>query len=42
MEQKKQEIIKERYRLNDERTAYNRVLRNDARLDARLDMLEQK
>ena len=42
MEQKKQEIIKERYRLNDERTAYNRALRNDARLDARLDMLEQK
>ena len=42
MEQKKQEIIKERYRLNDERTAYNRTLRNDARLDARLDMLEQK
>ena len=42
MERKKQEIIKERYRLNDERTAYNRALRNDARLDARLDMLEQK
>ena len=42
MEQKKQEIIKERYRLNDERTAYNRALRNDARLDARLDILEQK
>lgn len=42
MEQKKQEIIKERYRLNDERTAYNRALRSDARLDARLDMLEQK
>ena len=42
MEQKKQEIIKERFRLNDERTAYNRALRNDARLDARLDMLEQK
>ena len=42
MEQKKQEIIKERYRVNDERTAYNRALRNDARLDARLDMLEQK
>ena len=42
MERKKQEMIKERYRLNDERTAYNRALRNDARLDARLDMLEQK
>lgn len=42
MEQKKQEIIKERYRLNDERTAYNRALRNDARLETRLDILEQK
>ena len=42
MEQKKQEIIKERFRLNDERTAYNRVLRNDARLETRLDILEQK
>lgn len=41
MEQKKQEIIKERYRLNDERTAYNRMLRNDARLESRLDMLEE-
>ena len=40
MEKKKQEIIKERYRLNDERTAYNRMLRNDARLESRLDMLE--
>lgn len=42
MEQKKQEIIKERFRLNDERTAYNRALRNDARLETRLDILEQK
>lgn len=42
MEQKKQEIIKERFRLNDERTAYNRTLRNDARLETRLDILEQK
>ena len=42
MEQKRQEIIKERFRLNDERTAYNRALRNDARLEARLDILEQK
>ena len=42
MEQKKQEIIKERFRLNDERIAYNRALRNDARLETRLDILEQK
>lgn len=42
MEQKKQEIIKERFRLNDERTAYNRALRNDVRLETRLDILEQK
>ena len=42
MEEKKQEIIKERFRLNDERTAYNRALRNDARLESRLDMLEKK
>ena len=40
MEQKKQEIIKERCRLSDERTAYNRMLRNDARLESRLDTLE--
>ena len=31
IEQKKQELIKERFRLNDERVAYNRALRNDAR-----------
>ena len=42
MEQKKQELIKERFRLNDERTAYNRALRNDARLETRIDILEQK
>lgn len=40
LEKKKQEIIKERCRLSDERTAYNRMLRNDARLESRLDMLE--
>lgn len=40
IEQKKQELIKERCRLSDERTAYNRMLRNDARLEARLDNLE--
>lgn len=40
LEKKKQELIKERYRLNDERAAYNRMLRNDARLESRLDMLE--
>lgn len=40
IELKRQELIKERCRLNDERTAYNRVLRNDARLEDRLDKLE--
>lgn len=40
IEQKKQELIKERCRLNDERVAYNRALRNDARLEDRLDKLE--
>lgn len=40
IEQKKQEFIKERYRLLDVRTAYNRMLRNDARLENRLDSLE--
>ena len=40
IEQKKQEFIKERYRLLDERSAYNRMLRNDARLESRLDSLE--
>ena len=41
IEQKKQELIKERFRLNDERVAYNRALRNDARLESRLDKLEE-
>lgn len=41
LEEKKQELIKERYRLYDERTAYNRMLRNDARLESRLDCLEK-
>lgn len=40
LEKKKQELIKERCRLSDERTAYNRMLRNDARLESRLDSLE--
>lgn len=40
IELKRQELIKERCRLNDERTAYNRALRNDARLEDRLDKLE--
>lgn len=42
LELKTQDMIKERCRLNDERTAYNRMLRNDARLESRLDMLEEK
>lgn len=40
LEKKKQEIIKEKCRLNDVRTAYNKSLRNDARLEERLDKLE--
>lgn len=41
IEKKKQELIKERFRLNDERVAYNKMLRNDARLEERLNMLEK-
>lgn len=41
LEKKKQEIIKERMKLNDERVAYNKMLRNDARLESRLDSLEE-
>lgn len=41
IEKKKQELIKERCRLSDERVAYNRALRNDARLESRLDELEK-
>ena len=40
IEEKKQELIKERCRLSDERVAYNKALRNDARLEQRLDKLE--
>lgn len=38
---KTEEMKKERYRLLDQRCDYNRRIRNDARLDDRLDMLEE-
>ena len=40
LEEKKQELIKERYKYNDARNAYHKMLRNDARLESRLDNLE--
>lgn len=42
IELEKQELKKERYRLADERAALNKRLREDARLEDRLDRLEAK
>lgn len=42
IEVEKQELKKERYRLSDERAALNKRLREDARLEERLDKLEEK
>lgn len=42
IERERQELKKERYRLADERSALNKRLRDDARLEDRLDRLEEK
>lgn len=42
IEREKQELKKERYRLADERSALNKRLKEDARLEDRLDRLEAK
>lgn len=42
LNEKEEEIKKERYRLLDVRADYNRKIRNDARLEDRLDLLEEK